>query len=88
MEDGILRVCKINPQDDTDFSDYWTLSMHDNMNGRIPCMRLSSDKKILLSCGYDGNIFSYTINDDSPAPEVKLPITSEIHDMVNFLNKN
>lgn len=68
MEKGEIRVCKINSNDESDFSDYWTLPMHDNFNGCIPSMRLSYDKKMLLTCGYDGNIFSFIINDESFEP--------------------
>ncbi|XP_008204820.1 cilia- and flagella-associated protein 44 isoform X2 [Nasonia vitripennis] len=69
IEKGEIRVCKINSHDESDFSDYWTLTMHDNFNGCIPSMRLSYDKKMLLTCGHDGNIFSFIINDESFEPE-------------------
>lgn len=82
MEDGAIRVCRVNSQDDADFSDYWILSMHDNMNGRVTSMRLSTDERILLTCGHDGNVFSYTVNDDSP-PEIEVPIPTRSVVMVN-----
>lgn len=66
MEHGEIRVCRVNPDDHTDFSDYWILPMHDNRNGAIPVMSFSHNRKMLLSCGYDGNLFSYVINDDVP----------------------
>lgn len=85
MENGELRVCKVNPEEETDFSNYWILSMHDNFNGYISSIRLSYDKKMLLTCGYDGNIFSYTINDDSPAPEIQIPVVESAAQIVSFL---
>lgn len=71
MEDGQIRVCRWKPENYTDFSDYWTLPMHDNYNGYIPKMILSYDQRLLFTCGYDGNLFSYEINDDSPLEEVE-----------------
>ncbi|CAG9822879.1 unnamed protein product [Phaedon cochleariae] len=59
MQDGSIRVNKVNKKDFRDVSDYWTLSMHDNQHGFIPKMCFSSDGKFFFSCGFDGNIFSY-----------------------------
>lgn len=79
MEHGEIRVCRVNPYDHTDLSDYWLLPMHDNYNGRIPKILLSHDRKMLLTCGHDGNLFSYLINDDeeyiesSLNPEIPAP---------------
>ncbi|XP_070529333.1 cilia- and flagella-associated protein 44 isoform X2 [Cardiocondyla obscurior] len=71
MEHGEIRVCRWKSENYTDLSDYWILSMHDNSNGYIPKMLLSHDQKILFTCGYDGNLFSYEINDDTPLEEIK-----------------
>lgn len=68
MQRGEIRVCRINPEDDTDLSDYLVLPMHDNKNGFIPVIGMSYDQQILLTCGRDGNLFSYKINDESPGP--------------------
>ncbi|KAF7417837.1 hypothetical protein HZH68_000490 [Vespula germanica] len=88
MECGEIRVCKINPEDHTDLSDYWILPMHDNYNGYIPKMLLSYDHTILLTCGHDGNLFSYKINDDTadekidiPQPSVPVRSLDGIHDV-------
>lgn len=78
MDDGVVRVCRVNPEDDADFSDHWTLPMHDNMNGCVPSMRLGCDRKTLLTCGYDGNVFSYAINDDSPEVQVPAPAVTPV----------
>ncbi|KAL2733263.1 cilia- and flagella-associated protein 44 isoform X1 [Vespula maculifrons] len=88
MECGEIRVCKVNPEDHTDLSDYWILPMHDNYNGYIPKMLLSYDHTILLTCGHDGNLFSYKINDDTadekidiPQPSVPVRSLDGIHDV-------
>ncbi|KAI4496377.1 hypothetical protein M0804_000187 [Polistes exclamans] len=73
MERGEIRVCKINPQDHSDLSDYWILPMHDNYNGYIPKMLLSYDHKIFLTCGYDGNLFTYKINDNTADEIIEIP---------------
>ena len=46
-----------------------TLSMHDCQTGAINKLQLSVDGKFLVSCGLDGNIFSYEV---VPPEEVKL----------------
>lgn len=67
MEHGEIRICRWKPKSYTDLSDYWILPMHDNYNDYIPKMILS--QKMLFTCGYDGNLFSYEINDDMPPEE-------------------
>ncbi|KDR19694.1 WD repeat-containing protein 52 [Zootermopsis nevadensis] len=62
MENGQIRVNRVNPNDHTDLSDYWLYSMHDNTNGRIRCMCFNYDQRFMFSCGDDGNIFSYQVN--------------------------
>ncbi|KAL2740588.1 cilia- and flagella-associated protein 44 isoform X4 [Vespula squamosa] len=86
MECGEIRICKVNPKDHTDLSDYWILPMHDNYNGYIPKMLLSYDHTMLLTCGHDGNLFSYRINDDTadeiidlPQPSVPVRSLDDIH---------
>ncbi|XP_015588735.2 uncharacterized protein LOC107264707 [Cephus cinctus] len=77
MEHGEIRICRVNPEDHTDFSDYWILSMHDNYNGYIPKILLSHDQKMLLTCGHDGNLFSFLINDDTPPLTFHIPRAKE-----------
>ncbi|KAL6428441.1 hypothetical protein ACFW04_008603 [Cataglyphis niger] len=74
MEHGQIRVCKLKPENYTDLSDYWILSMHDNFNGYIPKIILSRNQKMLFTCGYDGNLFSYEINDDTPPEAIEFEI--------------
>lgn len=59
MQDGKIRVNKVNPKDYMDLQDYWEISMHDNINGFVPRMCFSYNERYFFSCGYDGNIFSY-----------------------------
>jgi len=74
MEYGQIRVCRWKPENYIDLSDYWILSMHDNYNGYIPKMLLSHDRKMLFTCGYDGNLFSYTIKSDISIKAVEYEI--------------
>lgn len=64
MQNGILRIHRINSNNFRDLSDYWELSMHCNANGIITAIKLSFDKKFLYTIGADGNIFSYNLNID------------------------
>ncbi|KAK4886372.1 hypothetical protein RN001_002643 [Aquatica leii] len=73
MEDGCLRVVKINRNDWRDLSDYWQISMHDNFNGFIPNMCFSYDETYFFTCGYDGNIFSYMYNPLEISTSPKIP---------------
>lgn len=59
MQDGSIRVNKVNPRDHTDLSDYWQLPMHDNSNGFISKMCFSFNEKYFFTAGHDGNIFAY-----------------------------
>lgn len=61
MADGKIRINHIK-KDWRDLSDFWLLSMHDNIHGQIPAIKFSFDNKFLFSIGSDGNLFSYTWN--------------------------
>ncbi|EFN70133.1 WD repeat-containing protein 52 [Camponotus floridanus] len=78
MEHGQIRVCKLKPENYADLSDYWILSMHDNFNGCIPKIILSHNQTMLFTCGYDGNLFSYEINDDTPSEAIEFEIIKGI----------
>jgi hypothetical protein len=75
MQNGEIRVNKLNDGDFRDLSDYWSLAMHDTQNGFVPNLCFSYDEKFLFSCGYDGNLFSYTFHpeDDDYIPESEHP---------------
>ncbi|XP_043471636.1 cilia- and flagella-associated protein 44 [Leptopilina heterotoma] len=77
MQHGEIRVCRVNPEDHLDLSDYWLLPMHDNFNGYIPKMTLSYDHNILLTCGHDGNLFSFCINDETFDADHKVPVPTK-----------
>jgi hypothetical protein len=62
MQNGQIRVNRVNPHNHTDLSDYWLYSMHDITNGRIRRMCFNYDHHFMFSCGDDGNIFSYHVN--------------------------
>ncbi|KAL7301745.1 hypothetical protein TKK_0005740 [Trichogramma kaykai] len=79
---GALRVCRIKTEDEADWSDYWSLPMHDYYTGRVQAMCLGYDRRTLVSCGLDGNVFTYAINDDVPLDDefkIPKPITSRDH---------
>lgn len=65
MQDGSIRINRVNPNNFRDLSNYWKLSMHDNFNGFIPRMCFSYDEKYFFTCGYDGNVFSYTFHPEN-----------------------
>lgn len=62
MQDGSIRVNRVNKNNFRDMSDYWILPMHDNQNGYVSKMCFSCDEKYFFSCGHDGNIFAYTFH--------------------------
>ncbi|XP_049825621.1 cilia- and flagella-associated protein 44 isoform X2 [Aethina tumida] len=59
MQDGSIRINRVNPLDYTDLTDYWQFPVHDNLNGFVPKMCFSYDEKYFFTCGHDGNIFSF-----------------------------
>lgn len=82
MQDGSLKLVKVNPDDWRDLSDYWQLSMHDNHNSFIPRMCFSHDEKYFFSCGYDGNIFSYRFypdDDNYIKPSAKIQTAPDVN---------
>lgn len=80
---GELFICKMKKEDPLSFSDYWILPIHDYYNGHIAKIVLSYDKKMLLTCGHDGNIFSFEINDDTPHESVDIPEAERSLPLVN-----
>lgn len=75
MEDGRIRV-NATTDDYLDLSDYWILSMHNNLEGVIPTIFKSYDGKSLFSIGQDGSIFVYKWNGPSGAKITKaIPFT-------------
>ncbi|XP_009981330.1 PREDICTED: WD repeat-containing protein 52, partial [Tauraco erythrolophus] len=63
MQNGALRVY---PLQDKDFSvntlkEYWSFNVHDNDYGQIQGICSSYDDRFLITCGGDGNIFTFNI---------------------------
>ncbi|NXT46065.1 CFA44 protein, partial [Pluvianellus socialis] len=63
MQNGALRVY---PLQDKDLSvntlkEYWSFNVHDNDYGQIQGVCLSYDDRFLITCGGDGNIFTFNI---------------------------
>ncbi|KAF1668204.1 Cilia- and flagella-associated protein 44, partial [Aptenodytes patagonicus] len=63
MQNGALRVY---PLQDKDLSmntlkEYWSFSVHDNDYGQIQGICSSYDDRFLITCGGDGNIFTFNI---------------------------
>ncbi|NWV28060.1 CFA44 protein, partial [Origma solitaria] len=71
MQDGSLRAY---PLSDKDLSvdalkDYWYLNVHDNDCGQIRGICCSHDDECLITCGGDGNIFTFDIWLEEELPE-------------------
>ncbi|XP_069058886.1 cilia- and flagella-associated protein 44 isoform X1 [Pleurodeles waltl] len=63
MENGAVRVYPLeasDPQLDS-LHGYWSLGIHDNQYGHIQAICSSYDNQFLVTCGADGNIFSFSI---------------------------
>lgn len=63
MQNGSIVVVLVEDPCDK-FSNYWQISMHDNYDGAVKSLCFSNDKKLLFSCGTDGSIFSYYLNNE------------------------
>ncbi|NWW12149.1 CFA44 protein, partial [Oreocharis arfaki] len=71
MQDGSLRAY---PLKDKDLSvdalkDYWYLNVHDNDYGQVRGICCSHDGQCLITCGGDGNIFTFDISSEGELPE-------------------
>ncbi|NXP26124.1 CFA44 protein, partial [Scytalopus superciliaris] len=63
MQDGSLRVYPL-PEKELSVNalkDYWCLNVHDNDSGQIQGICSSFDDTFLVTCGGDGNIFTFNI---------------------------
>ncbi|KAM4046708.1 cilia- and flagella-associated protein 44 isoform 2-T2 [Anomaloglossus baeobatrachus] len=63
MEDGAVRVYPLQPNDPAldSMGNYWSLGVHDNQYGAIQAISSSFDNQYLVTCGADGNIFTFSI---------------------------
>ncbi|KAM9277709.1 cilia- and flagella-associated protein 44 [Cariama cristata] len=63
MQNGALRVYPLQDKDISvnTLKEYWSLNVHDNDYGQIQGICSSFDDRFLITCGGDGNIFSFNI---------------------------
>ncbi|XP_019404351.1 PREDICTED: cilia- and flagella-associated protein 44 isoform X2 [Crocodylus porosus] len=63
MKDGAVRVYPLQDKElSVDTVDrYWSFNIHDNDYGQIQGIYSSYDDRFLVTCGADGNIFTFTI---------------------------
>ncbi|NXP06425.1 CFA44 protein, partial [Thinocorus orbignyianus] len=63
MQNGALRVYPLEDKDLTvnTLKEYWSFNVHDNDYGQIQGICSSHDDRFLITCGGDGNIFSFNI---------------------------
>lgn len=78
MRDGSLRAYPLSDKEVSvgALKDYWYLNVHDNDNGQIRGICLSHDDRCLVTCGGDGNIFTFDLWSEEELPEdlkVKIP---------------
>lgn len=71
MQDGPLRAYPLNDKDLSvgALKDYWYLNVHDNDYGQIRGICCSHDDRRLITCGGDGNIFTFDIWSEEELPE-------------------
>ncbi|XP_031468919.1 cilia- and flagella-associated protein 44 isoform X1 [Phasianus colchicus] len=63
MQNGALRVYPLQDKDlsVSTLKAYWSFSLHDNDYGQIRGICCSYDDRFLITCGGDGNIFTFNI---------------------------
>lgn len=84
--DGKIRVTSVNYCNDVnDLSDYIEYSVHDNKRGKVKILCLSQDKRMLFSCGDDGNIFSYTFQCEISTVEKSIVSVSELFQLPKLI---
>lgn len=79
MQNGSLRAYSLQDKDlsaDT-LKEYWSFSVHDNDYGQIRGICSSYDDRFLITCGGDGNIFTFNIlSPEDVQKELKAKIPS------------
>ncbi|NXK55611.1 CFA44 protein, partial [Chauna torquata] len=78
MQNGALRVYPLRDKDlsANTLKEYWSFNVHDNDYGQIQGICSSYDDRFLITCGGDGNIFSFSIlspEDVHKELEAKIP---------------
>lgn len=77
MQDGSLRAYPLREEGLSEgaLKDYWYLNVHDNENGQIRGICCSHDDGCLITCGGDGNIFTFDLLSEEEVPkELKVTI--------------
>nr|XP_026648671.1 cilia- and flagella-associated protein 44 isoform X4 [Zonotrichia albicollis] len=77
MQDGSLRAYPLREGGISEgaLKDYWYLNVHDNDNGQIQGICCSHDDGCLITCGGDGNIFTFDLLSEEEVPkEIKVMI--------------
>ncbi|XP_068037168.1 cilia- and flagella-associated protein 44 isoform X3 [Anomalospiza imberbis] len=77
MQDGSLRAYPLGEKGLSvgALKDYWYLNVHDNDNGQIRGICCSHDDGCLITCGGDGNIFTFDLWSEEELPkELKVTI--------------
>ncbi|NWS85973.1 CFA44 protein, partial [Toxostoma redivivum] len=71
MQDGSLRAYPLSVKDlSADvLKDYWYMNVHDNDNGQIRGICCSHDERCLITCGGDGNIFTFDLWSEEELPK-------------------
>ncbi|NXX75817.1 CFA44 protein, partial [Urocolius indicus] len=78
MQNGALRVYPLQDKDlsANTLKEYWSFNVHDNDYGQIKGICSSFDDRFLITCGGDGNIFTFDIlspEDIHECPKAKIP---------------
>ncbi|XP_060626745.2 cilia- and flagella-associated protein 44 [Anolis sagrei] len=63
MQNGAVRIYPLHQKEFSidNIAGYWLFSLHDNEYGKIQGICSSFDDRFLVTCGADGNIFTYNI---------------------------
>ncbi|NXI22765.1 CFA44 protein, partial [Sterrhoptilus dennistouni] len=71
MQDGSLRAYPLSAEGVSvgALKDYWYLNVHDNDYGQIRGICLSHDNRCLITCGGDGNIFTFDLLSEEELPK-------------------
>lgn len=71
LQDGSLRAYPLSVEGVSvgALKDYWYLNVHDNDYGQIQGICLSHDNRCLITCGGDGNIFTFDLLSEEELPK-------------------
>ncbi|XP_062982990.1 cilia- and flagella-associated protein 44 [Elgaria multicarinata webbii] len=77
MENGAVRIYPLHHRELAldNMAGYWLFNLHDNDYGKIEGLYPSFDDRFLVTCGADGNIFTYNI---LSAEEVKKVLKTKV----------